>query len=71
MTNNVWPVADVNLLKIPSNLPDKKVILLSDILPTAWHANEVGRRHPRFFFLKMHTVLIHQICASTQACRAT
>jgi len=34
--------ADVNLLKIPSHLPDKKVILLSDILPTAWHANEVS-----------------------------
>ncbi|KAK9908225.1 hypothetical protein WJX75_004550 [Coccomyxa subellipsoidea] len=36
------PFADVNLLKIPSNLPDKKVILLSDILPTAWHANELA-----------------------------
>ncbi|BDA44776.1 Uncharacterized zinc-type alcohol dehydrogenase-like protein [Coccomyxa sp. Obi] len=34
--------ADVNLLKVPSNLPDKKVVLLSDILPTAWHANELG-----------------------------
>ncbi len=34
--------ADVNLLKVPSHLPDSKVLLLSDILPTAWHANELG-----------------------------
>ncbi len=34
--------ADVNLLKVPSVLPDKKVVLLSDVLPTAWHATELG-----------------------------
>ncbi|EIE21552.1 GroES-like protein [Coccomyxa subellipsoidea C-169] len=34
--------ADVNLLKVPSHLSDSKVLLLSDILPTAWHANELG-----------------------------
>ena len=32
----------MNLLKVPDSLPDKKVVLLSDILPTAWHANELG-----------------------------
>lgn len=36
------PMADVNLLKVPDDMPDEKVILLSDILPTAWHANELG-----------------------------
>ncbi len=41
-----WPdpggarAADVNLLKLPSplELPDEKVVFLSDILPTAWCA---------------------------------
>ena len=28
--------ADINLLKLPDNLPDEKVVFLSDILPTAW-----------------------------------
>ncbi len=28
--------ADVNLLKVPDNLPDEKAVFLSDILPTAW-----------------------------------
>lgn len=51
----MWLVADVNLLKIPSNLPDKKVILLSDILPTAWHANEVGKKTPLLLLLSMRT----------------
>ena len=23
-------------------MPDKKVVLLSDVLPTAWHATELG-----------------------------
>ncbi|MCO5580249.1 hypothetical protein L7F22_034115 [Adiantum nelumboides] len=36
------PLADVNLLKVPDDMPDQKVVLLSDILPTAWHANELG-----------------------------
>ncbi len=34
--------ADVNLLHVPSDLPDEKVLLLSDVLPTAWHATELG-----------------------------
>ena len=29
--------ADVNLLKVPEGMDDKKVVLLSDILPTGWH----------------------------------
>ena len=39
------PLADVNCLKLPSEseLPDDKVVLLSDVLSTAWHANELGR----------------------------
>ena len=36
------PFADTNTLKIPSNLPDEKVLFLSDILPTGWHATELG-----------------------------
>lgn len=36
------PLADINLLKVPVDMPEEKVILLSDILPTAWHANELG-----------------------------
>lgn len=40
------PLADVNCLKIPQDeaeLPDDKIVLLSDILSTAWHANELGQ----------------------------
>jgi threonine dehydrogenase-like Zn-dependent dehydrogenase len=36
------PFADVNTLKLPKDIPDKHVILLSDVLPTAWWANELG-----------------------------
>lgn len=34
----------MNCLKVPSEaeLPDDKVILISDVLSTAWHANELG-----------------------------
>ena len=35
--------ADVNTLKVPDNLPDEKVIFLSDIMPTGWHATEMGQ----------------------------
>ena len=31
--------ADVNLLKLPETDSDEKWLYLSDILPTAWHAN--------------------------------
>jgi len=36
------PFADVNLLKIPQGLPDEKVLFLSDIASTGWHATELG-----------------------------
>lgn len=36
------PFADVGLLKVPSNFTDEQVILLSDVLPTAWWACERG-----------------------------
>jgi threonine dehydrogenase-like Zn-dependent dehydrogenase len=39
------PFARVNCLKIPDDIrvmPDEKAILLSDVLCTAWHANELG-----------------------------
>ena len=27
----------MNLLKVPEGMDDKKVVLLSDIMPTGWH----------------------------------
>ncbi|KAK9840659.1 hypothetical protein WJX81_007805 [Elliptochloris bilobata] len=36
------PFADVNLLKVPPDMPDEKIVFLSDILPTAWNACEMG-----------------------------
>jgi len=36
------PHADVNLLKLPSDVPDEKAIFLSDVLCTALHACEIG-----------------------------
>lgn len=36
------PFADVNCLKVPAELRDEQAILLSDVLSTAWHANELG-----------------------------
>jgi len=36
------PYADVNLLQVPNELTDEKAIFLSDVLPTAWHAVELG-----------------------------
>ena len=36
---DAWPcggAGDVNLLKVPDNLTDDQVVLLSDVLPTAW-----------------------------------
>ncbi len=39
------PYADNNLLKVPDSLPDEKVLYLSDIVPTSYHATvcaEVG-----------------------------
>lgn len=34
------PLADVNALKVTSDLPDERYLFLSDILPTAWQAVE-------------------------------
>ena len=34
------PFADVSPLKIPDNVPDEKVLFLTDILPTGWMAAE-------------------------------
>jgi len=31
------PLGDVNLLKIPDNVPDEKALYLSDVLCTSWH----------------------------------
>ncbi|TAQ88570.1 hypothetical protein B7494_g3103 [Chlorociboria aeruginascens] len=32
------PFGDVNLLKIPDNVPDEKALFLSDIVPTSYHS---------------------------------
>eukprot|EP00884_Botryococcus_braunii_P009260 jgi/Botrbrau1/18335/Bobra.0179s0062.1 len=37
-----WVAANTNALKVPDDLSDEQVVLLSDILPTAWHANELA-----------------------------
>ena len=31
-----WRAGDMNLLKVPQNLTDDQVVLLSDVLPTSW-----------------------------------
>eukprot|EP00271_Cylindrocystis_brebissonii_P019313 TRINITY_DN5834_c0_g1_i1.p2 TRINITY_DN5834_c0_g1~~TRINITY_DN5834_c0_g1_i1.p2 ORF type:complete len:428 (-),score=92.07 TRINITY_DN5834_c0_g1_i1:775-2058(-) len=36
------PFADCNLLKVPPGFSDEQVVFLSDIFPTAWHANELA-----------------------------
>lgn len=37
------PFADVNCLKVPDNLPDEKVLFLSDIVCTGFHATELAK----------------------------
>jgi len=37
------PYADINCLKIPDDLKDEKVLFLSDIVCTGWHANELAQ----------------------------
>jgi len=37
------PFADTNTLKLPSSLDDNHLLFLSDVMPTAWHANELGK----------------------------
>jgi len=36
------PFADVNCLPVPDDLPDEKVLYLSDVVPTAYYATEMG-----------------------------
>lgn len=31
------PLADVNCIKVPQDIPDEKVLFISDILSTGWH----------------------------------
>lgn len=31
------PLGDVNLLKLPDDVPDEKGLFLSDVIPTSWH----------------------------------
>ncbi|KAG2493252.1 hypothetical protein HYH03_008390 [Edaphochlamys debaryana] len=40
------PFADFNLLHLPSDLPDNKLLLLSDILTTAWFSTDLGEVGP-------------------------
>lgn len=40
------PAADANVLKVPEGVDDLDAVLLTDILPTAWHANEMGEVGP-------------------------
>jgi hypothetical protein len=36
---------DVNCLKVPQDVDDLSILFLTDILPTAWHATEMGEVH--------------------------
>ena len=62
--------ADVNPLKVPDNLPDEKVLFLSDIMPTGWHAAEMGsvgkgdRSCPPATLLCMHA----HVCVRVKPC---
>jgi threonine dehydrogenase-like Zn-dependent dehydrogenase len=38
------PFGDVNLLKIPDNVPDEKALYLSDIVPTFLSCDRLRRR---------------------------
>ena len=37
------PFADVNTLKVPEDLRDEQLLLLSDVIPTGWHGNELSK----------------------------
>jgi len=37
------PFADFNCLPIPDSVPDEKALYLSDVVPTAYHATEMGK----------------------------
>jgi threonine dehydrogenase-like Zn-dependent dehydrogenase len=36
------PIADFNCLKVPDDMPDEKVLFLSDIVCTSWFGNELA-----------------------------
>jgi threonine dehydrogenase-like Zn-dependent dehydrogenase len=36
------PFADVNCLYIPDDIPDEKALYLSDVIPTSYHATQLG-----------------------------
>lgn len=36
------PIADVNVYRVPDSVSDELAVCMSDILCTAWHANELG-----------------------------
>lgn len=40
------PAADSNVLKVPEGVDDLDAVLLTDILPTGWHATEMGEVGP-------------------------
>jgi threonine dehydrogenase-like Zn-dependent dehydrogenase len=40
------PLADINCLRVPDSLPDDKVLFLSDIACTSFHATELGEVTP-------------------------
>jgi len=40
------PYAEVNCLPVPEDLPDEKVLLLSDVVPTAFHGVETAEVKP-------------------------
>lgn len=40
------PFADVNLLKVPDNLSDEQVLLLSDVICTGYHGTELAEVKP-------------------------
>ncbi|MDF0678676.1 MAG: hypothetical protein P0107_06505, partial [Nitrosomonas sp.] len=44
--NKSLPFADTNLIKIPEGITDEQVILLSDILPTAYMGVEFAEVKP-------------------------
>jgi len=37
------PFADINVLKVPEDVPDDKGLYLSDIIPTAYHGTELAK----------------------------
>ena len=58
------PFADVNTLKVPDNLPDEKLLLLSDVIPT-------GHRHyTTALSLLLAALLYPLLCVPRMALKA-